>query len=219
MVNIEGPHRELPKDDSVFDPEKHEKTVHTKGPLKGKETWVRKSAVESDKKAAEEANRRNSVAKEPSWFARLFGTKKETGLDVLTEHALIEHLRGFNYNNTMTGHNAVSFAWITGEINGHKVEMDAELRASGAHGKFAYNSNNFYIDDMPISTEDAKLIAKKILPLLAQDWHNQQKAIGLEEGVKKNRMVLEVLGKLPPKKASELEGKNKQKQLGPKKEE
>lgn len=219
MVNIEGIYRPLPKDDREFDPEKHEKTLHKKRPLKGKETWIRKSALQNDRKAELIAER--SGEKKQSWFKKLFGIKKEPYLDVLTEQGLNEYIQRSNFTFEEKKEGS-KFGWVSGIINGHKLEMDTNV-AQNPYNTY-YNQKNFFIDGEKISEDDAEKIAEKILRLLVQ-WSinkNQTEKLGAEaktELSEKDRAVLEVLGKLPPKEAPELEQAGELKQLGPKTEE
>ncbi len=212
----------MPKGDQEFDPNKHEKTVHTKGPLKGKETWARKTAIQSDREAGAIAERRNLVKeKKSSWLRKLFGIKKETYLDTLTEEGLEEEMQRSPFTFEVSKENS-SYHTITGKINGHKIQMDVHIHLDGT--LTLKNNEVVFVDDEKIADEDAGMIAEKFLPLLSQ-WRKNQiqiKKLGVEnktELSKKDRAVMEVLGKLQPKKAPELEGTDEQKQLGPKKEE
>lgn len=91
-MNIEGPYRPLPKDDQKFDPEIHKLTKHKKGPLKGKETWIRKSATASDAEAKILAKKTEEAEKkEHSWLGNIL-RKKGKFTDVFIEEVLAEHL-------------------------------------------------------------------------------------------------------------------------------
>lgn len=95
----------------MFDTEKHTVIDGT--------SWVRKSAVASDKVAAREAKRRNFTAEKPGWFARLFNRQnKETHLTILQEEALETDLADLHLERT-SGDTSV----LQGTYNGHLIYL------------------------------------------------------------------------------------------------
>src|SRR3989344_8151997 len=113
-------YRETPPKEP-FDPGRHERTLHTKGPLKDKETWVRKSAIESDEEAGAEADRRMSAH---NWVEKVFG-KKLSYLDVLTEQGIIEHLGDLKeiYVDSTTSKNKAALK-IEGKFNEYNISVE-----------------------------------------------------------------------------------------------
>lgn len=175
------PYREHP--DAVFNPEIHEHVKPHKK-TKGGETWVRKTAVESDKQAEKSAELRNMV-KEPDWVEKLFkfgDGRKDTAADVLMEEGLEEELKNFKSTNN---------GWTVGVINGHVVEIGA-LHFDNTNGAVTMR-----IDGEIIGWLDTKKICKKIFPLLKQRRINSEITENLKQRLKTKRSVLEVLGKVP----------------------
>jgi len=219
-MGIEGIYRPLPKDDSVFDPEKHEKTVHKKGPLKGKETWIRKSASESDKTAEEEAKIRNSVAENQSWFAKLFGkSNKDTALGIAQEEALENELAGLKYEEKDYANldDIAKILTISGKYNGYKLEIQLDYDPTILMVGKSYTGK---IEDKEIENKkDAKKIWKKLYPLLKQRDYNRKKMEQTHHKLWIKEPFLEVLGLQPQRPKKEISETNEPKQLGPKKEE
>lgn len=210
-------YRETPPKEP-FDPSRHEITSHTKGPLKGKETWVRKRAIESDEEAGVEAARRNSAH---NWVEKVFG-KKLSYLDVLTEQGIVEHLGNLKEtsidSNTSKNKRALR---IEGEFNGYNIAVDLEF---DDNYHFKYKGS---IDNQAINPKDAEKIYKKLNPLIVQRYKNKVALEQVEDRLKKKPELNEILKKEQElqeqyKKSAplveEFMGK-KPKQLGPKKEE
>lgn len=192
----EGPYRTQPKGDEEFDPEKHVKV--------DEKSWVRKTAVETAKKAEKEAERRNLVAEKPSWFARLFGkTNKETYLDILHEEAFESDLAGLEFNpierNNTTGYYEET---IRGTYNGHDIEL-----------RRTHNKMIGKIDNLSLAEDDAEKIWARLHNLIRQRSAKRSKLEQINKKLQTKLPVLEVLGTFIPRKQKELPETKEPKQL------
>ena len=208
------PYRETPPKEP-FDPGRHEITSHTKGPLKGKETYVRKSAIESDKEAVAEAERRNSAF---NLVEKVFG-KKLSYLDVLTEQGIIEHLGNIRQTTVHSDISKNKLALRTeGEFNGYNISIE---RGYDDKYHLIYSGS---IDNQIISPDDAEKIFEILDPLIGQQYKNKSSLEQIEDKLKKKPERNEIL-----KKEQELQEQYKKsvplveefmgkkpKQLGPK---
>ena len=167
--------------DSEFNPDIHEKTLHTKGPLKGKETWIRKSAARKDARVQDEADRRNIDREDMGWLKRLF-TKKTTGLDVLTEEALKNHLKKWVFGRLDSRPEAEAEEEeyvFSGEYDGHKISLLFKDISWGppAAGRYNIRGADFIggqVDGQKISSRQSKELFKRFFPLFDKIKQNEQ---------------------------------------------
>lgn len=160
----EGPFRETPKREP-FDSNKHEMTKHEDGPLAGKNTYVRKVVIESDKEAAEKVEARNLVF---NWVDKLLGKKRETYKDVLHEEALIEYIHDARVVNVGTLQEG-AFTFKKHSI--YVLRNDKRYSAK--------------VDKQKVSNKQAELLHKKFFPLLVQIEKNKKRTDTINNRLKK----------------------------------
>lgn len=152
------PYREKPPQEP-FDPGRH---VHSTD----KKSYVRKSAIESDEDAVEEANWRNQEEEEKmekkNWFRKLFYKKQVVrGVDILHEEALAEHVKDLKLKQFYYTY------IIEGKFNNIPIKITGP--------KPVYGIENM-VDNQKISQKEARFLLKKFFPMLIQARKNSEAA-------------------------------------------
>src|SRR3989344_515633 len=125
------PYRNFEKE--PFDPSRHIKD-------RDDESYVRKSAIENDRQAQEEAD---LLYQEKGWFKKLFGEEK--GIDIAHEEALIEHMSGLEYSGPGR--------MIEGKFHGIPLRVTADGYKNTVEGEL-------------LSARQGKFVFKRLQPLL-----------------------------------------------------
>lgn len=213
-MNPEGPFRETtPRE--PFDPTKHEITKHEEGILAGKNTYVRKTAIESDKEATEKAEKRNLVF---NWVDKLLGKKRETYNDVLVEEALKERINADIVIDQPDFLNEVVFTY-----KNHNIHIT----------KYNTKQHSVLVDGLKVSDKQAELLYKHFFPLLSQINKNnkrtktidarlakkQAEILAMQEDKRRHEKLEPTVNELLGINMSALNEADEPKQLNPKKEE